>query len=334
MFFWFKKNYKVLLPLVLVLAILSYFFLGASQPAKNISWGLNFSQKYAQDLGLDWKEVYTSYLDDLQAKKIKIAAHWDILEPQNKKFYFDDLSWQLDELAKRQGQAIVVVGMKTTRWPECHIPTWAASSTKEVQQEAILGLLQETVNKFKDHSALGYWQVENEPLFSFGQCPWSDREFLKKEIELVRSLDKSHPIVFADSGEWSPWFTAAQYGDVVSTTMYRRAWFKEVKRYFDYPLPPVFYQRKSALIAWLFHKPVICGELQAEPWGAKTLNKVPYDAQMESMNLQGLQDNLTFARNSGFDTIYLWGGEWMYWAKTQQQDDRFWEETRKLFRQK
>ena len=70
--------------------------------------------------------------------------------------------------------------------------------------------------------------MENEPLFPFGDCPWVDKDFLKKEVELVRSLDAGRQIVAADSGELSLWVEAARTGDIVSTTMYRKVWFHEI----------------------------------------------------------------------------------------------------------
>jgi hypothetical protein len=45
--------------------------------------------------------------------------------------------------------------------------------------------------------------MENEPFFSFGQCPKIDQDFLKKEIELVRLLDPINQIIISDSGEFS-----------------------------------------------------------------------------------------------------------------------------------
>src|SRR5574343_946092 len=100
--------------------IFAFLFLGPSTAEPKVEWGMNFSQKYCQELGLQWKEVYLGILDDLGAKNMKLAGHWDILHPTSTEMYFGDLRWQLDELEKRNGKAIVVLGLKSTRWPECH----------------------------------------------------------------------------------------------------------------------------------------------------------------------------------------------------------------------
>jgi hypothetical protein len=112
--------------------------------------------------------------------------------------------------------------MKTPRWPECHIPEWAKLQSKEEQQAAILDFLKEIVARYDSSKAIVRWQVENEPFFPFGECPWVDKEFLKKEVALVKSLDsKNRPVVVTDSGEGSLWIQAAKIGDIAGTTMYK-----------------------------------------------------------------------------------------------------------------
>jgi uncharacterized protein YfbU (UPF0304 family) len=74
-------------------------------------------------------------LDDLKVKNIKILTHWDLIEPKKDEYFFEDLDWQVSEVEKRDGKIILVIGMKTGRWPECHIPQWAKNLPKENQQE-------------------------------------------------------------------------------------------------------------------------------------------------------------------------------------------------------
>ena len=103
------------------------------------------------------------------------------------------------------------MGMKSPRWPECHIPAWANDLDKEKQQAKILNLIEKIILRYRDSSMIKYWQVENEPFFPFGDCPWRDRKFLKKEIELVKQLDaQKRPVIISDSGEGSLWIAAAQ----------------------------------------------------------------------------------------------------------------------------
>jgi hypothetical protein len=317
--------------LIFVLIVFSFFFIGKPQK-KEITWGVNFSQKHAEILGLDWKESFSALIDDLGAKNIKLATYWDLIEPEKGIYNFADLDWQTGEADKKEAKLLLVIGMKTPRWPECHIPEWAKSLSKAEQQENILNLLKEIVLRYKDRVSVEAWQVENESFFPFGDCPWIDKAFLKKEIELVKSLDgQKRPVVISDSGEGSFWVQAAKLGDIVGTTMYRTVWVKQLGIYFSYPYPPNFYWRKAQIIENLFNKKVICVELQAEPWGPKLLYDSSLQEQEKSMNLEQFQKNISFAQKTGFDTFYLWGAEWWYWMKEKQNNSSFWEEARKLF---
>jgi len=314
-----------------VLVFFIYFFIGQAQPAEQIVWGVNFSQKHAINLGLDWRANYLAILDDLKARHLKIAVAWDMVEPAPEQYSFEDLDWQLTTAAERGAQVFLVIGMKTPRWPECHLPDWAHSLSKEEQQAHILKMLEKIVLRYRSSPTLWAWQVENETFFPFGICPWTDEEFLKKEIALVKQLDNSRPVIVADSGEFSFWLKPAQLADVVSITMYRQAWFKELNTSIKYPLPPVFYYRKAKIIEKFFNKKVICGELQAEPWGPVLLYDLPLAEQRQIMDLNKFKAYLAYAQQTGLDTFYLWGAEWWYWLKEKQNDPSFWNEAKKLW---
>lgn len=327
-----KKILLILLILLLFLSvIIGYFFIGIPKHAEKITWGINFSQKHAKNLGLDWQETYLALLDDLGAKNLKIAVHWDLIESEEGKYNFEDLDWQIQKAEEKGVNLLLVIGMKTPRWPECHIPDWARNLSKEGRQEKILKFIKEIVSRYKESKAIKYWQVENEPFFPFGICPKPDKELLKKEINLVKYLDGKRPVIISESGEFSLWFKAARYGDIIGTTMYKKVWFRELNSYLSYPFPPIFYQRRAKLINRIFGKEVICVELQAEPWGPVLLYDLPIEEQEKTMNLKQFQKNIEFAKKTGFDTFYLWGAEWWYWLKEKQNKPEIWQEAKKFF---
>jgi len=336
---WVKKNRKKILFILIVLIIIlflfiGYLFIGKPPVAKDIKWGVNFSQKHTQDFGLDWKETYIALLDDLGVKRLKVAAHWDLIEPEKDKYNFEDLDWQITEAGKRDAEILLAIGMKTPRWPECHIPDWDINQSEENQQAEIMAMLEQVVLRYKDSKTIWAWQVENEPFFPFGECPWVDKEFLKKEIELVKNLDSlKRPIVISDSGEGSLWISAAKLGDIAGTTMYRKVWVHQIGIYvnYNYFFPQNFYWLKAKIIKELFNKDVICVELQAEPWGKKLLYDSPLKEQEETMNLTQFRKNIEFAKETGLKEFYLWGAEWMYWMKEKQNQPEVWNEAKKLF---
>lgn len=327
---------------ILILAGFLYFFVDSPGPAEDIAWGVHFSQKHAQYLGLDWRKAYLSLLDDLGVSDLRLSVYWDITEPADDRYEFADLDWQLERISERGIPVLLIVGMKLPRWPECYIPSWASGLDEKNQQEELMEWLGQVILRYKDNRAIWAWQVENEPFFRFGQCPARDTEFLKREVELVRSLD-DRPIVVTDSGEWSFWFTTAGIADIPGTTMYKRVWFsfpdflktlfldKWTGFYVYYPFPPKFYQAKADLVGRVFHKEVIVTELQAEPWGPVLLYELPVEEQSKTMDLEKFKEMIEFARKSGFSRFYLWGSEWWYWMKTVQNDSRIWDEAGKLW---
>lgn len=318
--------------LILFLLSVGYLFIGLPPPAEKIDWGVNFSQKHTENFGLDWKTVYLALLDDLKVKNIKLITHWDLIEPIEGDYDFQDLDWQIKEAENYQAEILLVIGMKTGRWPECHIPQWARNLTKEEQQEKILTLVEKIVLRYRGSTSINGWQIENEPFFPFGECPWTDKNFLKKEIILVKSLDfKNRPVIISDSGEGSFWIESAKLGDIVGTSLYKRVWFSQIGIYVHYPFPPTFYWRKAQIIKKLFNKKVICVELQAEPWGPKLLYDSPIEEQKKTMNLEQFQKNVEFAKRTGLDKFYFWGAEWWYWLKAEQNEPVIWQEARKLF---
>ena len=107
----FKKILKMILLILLFLFLifLCYFFVGTVPQVKEITWGVNFSQKHTKNLGLDWRETFLALLDDLEVRNFKIAVHWDDIEPKENKFYFDDLDWQIEEAEKRGAKVFLVI---------------------------------------------------------------------------------------------------------------------------------------------------------------------------------------------------------------------------------
>lgn len=328
-----SKIKKIFIVLGIVFLILfCFFFIGSPPEAKEIKWGVNFSQKHTELLGLDWRETYLALLNDLQVKRIKLITYWDLIERESGQYDFADLDWQIQQAEEKEVKLLLVIGMKTPRWPECHIPEWAKSWTMQEQQQSILKFMEKITSRYQISDSIWGWQIENEPFFPFGDCPWTDREFLRQEIKLVKSLDKAkRPILISDSGEGSPWIRAAQEGDMVGTTLYKKVWFRQLGIYVYYPLPPIFYYRKAQIIKKLFDKKVIGVELQAEPWGPKLLYDSPLEEQEKTMNLERFKNIINFASKTGFDEFYLWGAEWWYWMKQTQSRPEIWNEAKSLF---
>lgn len=327
-----KKVFIYLGIVVLIIIIIGfcYFFVGRAKPAEKIDFGVTFSRLQTEQLGLDLVGTYSAILDDLGVKKIRLIAYWPEIEPIPDDFDFRFLDWQIEKAQRRGVDIILAVGQKLPRWPECHFPKWAEDLPKKEQQDRILNFISEVIKRYKDNNAIKYWQVENEPfLFWFGKCPGLDRKFLDKEIALVRFLD-NRPIILTESGEFSTWIGTAKRADIIGTTLYRKVHGK--LGYVRYPIPAVFYSRKTALIKKFFDiEKIIVIELQAEPWGPKQNWELSLEEQFKSMNLNEFRKIIDYTKRAGFSEAYLWGAEWWYWLKTKHNDNSIWEEAKKLF---
>lgn len=297
----------------LVIAVVANMVLERAYPALPLRFGVTFSPRYAKYLKLDWQKTYIRMLDDLQVKNLRIPGYWDVLEPQPDQLDFAETDFMLKEASQRGVRVIMVLGARQPRWPECHIPDWAESLTVSQRKEKILEFIQKVVERYKDHNGVWAWQVENEPLLSFGEgCDKPDINFLKKEVELVKSLS-GKVVIMTDSGELGFWKTSMQLSDVFGTTLYRQVNDKFLG-YMTYPLPPSFYTIKSNLIKNIFasgNKKTIIVELQAEPWLADG-EFLSFDQQVKLFTIDGFKSYKEFAQKTGFDEAYLWGVEWWY----------------------
>lgn len=296
--------------------------------SETVGMGVTFSQKYAEELGLDWRETYTSMLDDLGVRRLRIPVYWDRAETSRGIYDWSEVDWMLDEAGKRGAKVILVLGRKVPRWPECHEPGWVKSEGQAAQDRDLMDFLADEVAHFKDSSVVTVWQVENEPLFMFGECPKPDRKLLKREVDLVKSLD-SRPVMLTDSGELSTWLRTATLSDRLGISMYRLVWSRELG-FLYWPLSPRYYSERIDVIKSLVDD-VIISELQAEPWFSKPVDQTPLEDQYETMDIARLRNNVDFAKRTGASEIYLWGVEWWYWMD-RHGDARFIDEAKIIFR--
>jgi len=321
----------ILIAIILLLPVVSY---RPVYEKDELSYGVTFSLRFAQEMGLNWQKVYEEMLDDLDVKKVRLIAYWDQVEYKDGMYWWKDLDWQIKQASSRDVEIILAVGGRLPRWPECHFPEWTKELSNNEREEKILEYIKEVVKRYQKEENIIAWQIENEPFLThFGECPKISSKFLDKEIALARSLD-NRPIVVTDSGELSIWTPAMQRADIFGTTMYRDVYSGFLGRYVHYPLPPAFFKLKYNL-AMFFSAPKpknsVVIELQAEPWGPKPYYTLTKQERERTMNLEKFKEMLEYSRKTGFKEFYLWGVEWWYWEKEVNGDWSLWEEAKILF---
>ncbi|MDB4939947.1 MAG: hypothetical protein JWO40_372 [Candidatus Doudnabacteria bacterium] len=282
-------------------------------------YGATFRYPYAQDLlGLDWKKVYVSMIEDIQIKNIRIPVYWDEIEKVQGTYDFSNVDYQVQTAEQYNAKVILVVGRRVPGWPECHIPGWAQSlDNKDPLQAHVMDEIKAVVERYKDSPALIDWQVENEPFLTrFGQCgTYPVAQYLDQEIALVKQLDSNHPVIVTDSGELALWLPAASRADIFGNTLYKKVYADRFKGYIDYHLPPIFFRAKRGMVHFFYpNKKIINIELQAEPWTTKGITNTSFEEQAITFPTHALRDNVQFAHDAGYSTVYVWGVEYWYWA--------------------
>lgn len=321
--------------LVFVTLIIGLFFIEVVREnigltERSVVLGATFSKPYAESLGLDWKETYIATLDDLHVRRLRIPAYWNDIEPEQDQWNFENLDWQIAEAGRRNAKIVLAVGRKLPRWPECHAPEWTRGLPESIVQTRMLGMVEKVVRRYSTNPTVIVWQVENEPFFQFGLCPPPNRELLKHEVEVVRALDP-RPVMITESGELSSWFNVAGIADILGISTYRTVWDKWVG-FFYWPISPKFYNRRFAAVSTLVNSAII-SELQAEPWLPEGIDNMTVEDQLRLMNPTRLEENVDFARKTGFGEAYLWGIEWWYWLKVEKHRPELWDKGRELYGQ-
>lgn len=321
---------KLLIGILVVMAALFAFSL-RSIP-EDITYGVSFSTLHADELHLDWQNVYRALLDELGVKHLRLSAHWPSIEPQQGAFDFSSLDYQM-RLAENYGaDVILAVGRKTPGWPECHFPDWTKELGVDDEHAARLAYMKAVIDRYQGSSALRYWQVENEPFLNFAteRCGAPDEAFFAREIDLVRTLDPDHPIIVTDGGEFGLWYKAHRYGDVFGSTMYLYVWTNHIG-YWRYPIGAGFFRFKQNVVELLVRsKPMVLIELGLEPWLHKAIVEASLDEQLQHMDTDRFEEILEIGSQSGFSEQYLWGAEWWYYMKENGHSE-FWDRAKELY---
>lgn len=299
--------------------------------------GVSFSVKYAEELGVNWQDNFIALLDDLEFRNFRLMSYWDVNEPQNNEYDFSQLDWQMDQVAARGAKVNLAIGQRQPRWPECHDPSWTDGMSKEDFEHELFQYLAVVVDRYKDHPALGQYQLENE-IFNdfFGDCPSVERSRVKTELDIVKNIDPVHPVsinVAAQEG-FPP--LREPIGDKIGFSVYRVANgdFFGKNIYFYMPYPPAYHAARADFVELIHGTPAFIHELQTEPWGPKATKDLSLEEQDKSMSTDQIVKNVNFAIATGIKEMYMWGGEWWYWRMTNFNDNSQWETVRSILAEK
>jgi hypothetical protein len=293
--------------------------------------GMTFVPSYARYYGLDPKETMQAIIDDLGIKRLRLVSYWDKGEPTPGTYNFNDLDWQMKLAEANDVKVSLAIGLRQPRWPECHLPKWAAGQSVDEWAPQLNKYIEAVVNRYKDSSALQSYQLENEYFLDvFGECTDFSRDRLISEYNLVKSLDPHRPLIVSMSNNAIGTPIGEPTPDMWAISVYKRVWDKTItKRYFEYPIPAWYYGFRAGWVELTRGKNSFIHELQTEAWlpdnGNFKMNSVSsIDEQNKSLNPERLKDRIEYGRATGMRTFDLWGGEWWYWRKVKAGDPSLW----------
>lgn len=318
---------------MLVVLIGAFVWYAHKPKPSSITYGMSFNTMYARELGLDWQATYDAIIDELGVQHLRLAAHWPMVEPIEDVYNFAELDYQLAKAEAAGAEVVFAVGRRLPRWPECHVPDWAEEQSWEAQQAEILEYMSLVVERYKENKAITYWQLENEPyleVFAKDHCGEFDEAFFETELNHLRSLDATRPILVTDSGNLGTWAGPYRHGDAFGTSVYVYFWNPELGQ-FRTILPPWFYYLKEGVMQLFYgEKETMLIELSAEPWLLEPVTNVPLETQFTRMNVDKFNEIIAYAAGTRYEKQYLWGAEWWYWLKLQGKPE-MWERGQQLF---
>lgn len=332
-----KKQFKKIAPALkycgffFVLSTLIVCSIGYSYQQQNKEkpriLGVSFSPRHAQDYGLNWQETYTALLDELHIKHFRLMSYWNDIETRDNAFNYKELDWQMDQAAKRNAKVSLAIGQRQPRWPECHIPQWVNIENRETYNAQLLSFIETTVTRYKNHPALESYQLENEAANSqFGECPPFDRDLFAQEFNLVKKIDPETSLITITSNQ-SGISVRKPVGEKIGFSIYKRAHFPALGKQWGWSfwyVPTYWHGFRAALSESLHETSAFVHELQAEPWGPEATVNLSSEEQAKTMDSNKLVEIVDFARSTGMNEIYLWGGEWWYWRYSQFNDQELW----------
>jgi hypothetical protein len=282
---------------------------------KQSQFGASLSIKVCRDYDIDDLKVIKYAVQELGITNFRLMSYWDEIEITPGKYNFNYLDKQFRAIEKFGGSITLAVGKRQPRWPECHMPDWASNLSKDEWYKYLFEFISAVVKRYKNSSALKSYQLENEALLrAFGECKDGDysRKRLNKELKIIKSLDKKHPVIMSLSNNWGfPVF--GPFPDIFGISLYRINYSNGKYRKSIFPV--WWYELRAKIINIYTGKPVFIHELQAEPWGPKANHEMSKKQQYESMNPSQLKDNIVFAKQTNLHPIYLWGLEWWFSAR-------------------
>lgn len=308
-----------------------------SQNGKPYELGSTFIASYASYLGVDPQETLDAIIDDLGVRQFRFVSYWDEIEPEQGKYDFSNLDWQMTKAEKAGAEVSLAIGLRQPRWPECHAPSWVdTKQPRENWQPALEAFMTKVIERYKDSPSLVSYQLENEFFNHFGECYNFDRDRLSDELALVKQLDPNRPVIISRSNNYAGLALREPRPDINGISLYRRVWDATLtKRYQTYPFPSWYYAFLAGAQKIFTGEPSIIHELQTEPWPPRgqSIPNTDLAEQNKTFDAERFESTVAFAKQTGIRHIDLWGAEYWYYRDVILKDPSVWNSARTVFKE-
>ncbi len=340
---WWHKLLCVFAALIIVLVGTMYGIAEwyiHTEASKPLQLGVSFIPDYAQGLGVDPQQTMDA-LTGIGVKHFRLVSYWSDGEPTQGHYDFSQLDWEFQKAEAAHAKVTLSLGLRQPRWPECHMPDWAAHETEAVWQPQLENYIRAVIERYKNSPALDSYQVENEFfLQGFGLCNQTpgagalDRSRLISEYNLVKKLDPAHTAIINRSNNAIGWPAGQPQPDEFGISVYKRIWSPVFGRYMEYPIPAWYYGFLAGFQKIFLHKDMIIHELQAEAWTphGQPIQQTSLAEQNKSLNAQRLKDRFGYGKATGMRQMYLWGAEYWYYRQQVLHDPSLWNVAQQEFR--
>jgi hypothetical protein len=313
--------------------------------------GVSLRTPQLEAMGAD-PAVVRSMVLGLPFDVVRLGAYWSRLERSPQRWSFEELDTQIDDAASYGKRVILGVGaVKNFGYPEQFVPAHQLRSplperaligprTHPRLLEGALAFIGAVVERYREHPAVGAWQVEHEAVDPLGlEHSWRLSEsFVRAEIDVVRRADPGRPVILngflptslpVRAQQW--WRTrdqgdslavASRLADVVGIDFYPRHGLVSVGKvtcYLDGSRRR-WHQRRRQRVGE--GRRVMVTEGQAEPWETVTEPPSPNGRVMYSCRPEDVIStyNQCMRWHAGLWAYLFWGAE--YWVKRALIGDR------------
>lgn len=298
-------------------------------------FGATFVADYARALGVNPEQTMDALIDDVGVRRFRLVSYWNKIEREQGTYDFSELDWQFKKAEDSGSKITLALGLRQPRWPECHMPDWAAKQSDAIWQPKLNNFITAVVNRYKNSPSLESYQLENEYLLrGFGTCKNFDRQRLISEYDLVKKTDPHHPVILTRSNNYVGIPVGKPKPDLYGISIYRRIWDSQfTNTYQTHPEPAWSYAALAGFQKVVTGRDMFIHEFQMEPWApnGQFLGNTTVEEQDKSFSVSDWDNRINYAKRTGMRTIDLWGAEWWYWRKEIKKDPSFWNEAKKTY---